>query len=314
MSTPQVALVTASAARGTDDDLEPLLDAIRRRGITVDAPCWDDDSVVWADFELAVLRSPWDYVPRYEEFLGWLDLVDATVRVLNPPDVVRWNTDKHYLGELGDRGVPVVPTSYVTPGGAVDVDALLAALAGREIVVKPTVSAGSKDTMRHSTVQSAGRHIDEFLARGRSVMVQPYLSAIDTFGETGLVYFDGELSHAFRKAPLLSLDAPPTAEFFAAEEISAREPSTAERAVADAAIGACGGADLLYGRVDLVAGPDREPLVLEVELAEPSYFVRHAPGSADRFAAAVERRLDGRRGTTRAARLPGRTRPRRGRR
>jgi glutathione synthase/RimK-type ligase-like ATP-grasp enzyme len=288
----QVALVTASAALGTDEDLEPLLDALVRRGITVDAPCWDDDTVVWEEYELAVLRSPWDYVPRYAEFLGWLDRVDRMVRVLNPPDVVRWSTDKRYVGELGDRGIPVVPTRYVTPDAAVDVDALLSGLVSSEIVVKPTVSAGSKDTMRHSTVDSARRHIDELLARGRPVMVQPYLSAIDTYGETGLVYFDGELSHAFRKAPLLALDAPPTAAFFAAEEISAREPSPAERAVADATIGACGGSDLLYGRVDLVPGPDGEPLVLEVELAEPSYFVKHAPGAADRFAQAVEGRLN----------------------
>ena len=122
-------------------------------------------------------------------------------------------------------------------------------------------------------------------------MVQPYLAAIDIYGETGLVYFDGELSHAFRKAPILALDAPPTDEFYAAEEISAREPSTAERAVGDATIAACGGADLLYGRVDLVPGSGGEPRVLEVELAEPSYFVKQAPGSADRFARAVERRL-----------------------
>jgi O-ureido-D-serine cyclo-ligase len=287
----QVALVTATAALGTDADLEPLLDALDRRDITADAPCWDDDTVTWDGYDLAVLRSPWDYVPRYPEFLRWLDRVDDMVRLLNPPSVVRWSTDKRYLGELGDRGIPVVPTSFVAPGGSGDVDALLAALAGGEIVVKPTISAGSKDTMRHSTVESARRQVDELLARGRPVMVQPYLEAIDTHGETGLVYFDGELSHAFRKAPLLALDAPPTDKFFAAEEISAREPSPSERGVADATIAACGGTELLYGRVDLVPGADGEPRVLEVELAEPSYFVAHAPGSADRFASAVARRL-----------------------
>jgi O-ureido-D-serine cyclo-ligase len=287
----QVALVTASAALGADADLEPLVDALDRRGITADAPCWDDDTVRWDGYELAVLRSPWDYVPRYAEFLDWLARVDDMVRVLNAPSVVRWSTDKQYLGALGGRGIPVVPTTFVAPGTAAGVDALLAGLVDGEIVVKPTISAGSKDTMRHSTVESARRHVDELLARGRPVMVQPYLEAIDTHGETGLVYFDGELSHAFRKAPLLALDAPPTDKFFAAEEISAREPSPSERGVADATIAACGGTELLYGRVDLVPGADGEPRVLEVELAEPSYFVAHAPGSADRFASAVARRL-----------------------
>ena len=286
-----VALVTATAALGTDDDLEPLLDALTARGIAVAAPCWDDLAVEWDTFELVGLRSPWDYVPRYSEFLDWLDRVAAVVSVLNPPAVVRWSTDKRYLGELGDRGILVVPTQFVAPDTVGDLDAVLAQVADGEIVVKPTISAGSKDTMRHSSVDSARRHVQALLDRGRPVMVQPYLAAIDIYGETGLVYFDGELSHAFRKAPILALDAPPTDAFYAAEEISAREPSTAERRVADATIAACGGPELLYGRIDLVPGPDGDPLVLEVELAEPSYFVKQAPGSADRFARAVERRL-----------------------
>jgi O-ureido-D-serine cyclo-ligase len=292
----RVALVTAAAALGADEDLEPLLQALGEQGIAATSPCWDDDAVDWETFDLAVLRSPWDYVPRYPEFLTWLDRVERTVSVLNPPDVVRWSTDKRYLGDLDARGVPIVPTQFVSSQTDDELDAVLARAAGGEIadgeiVVKPTISAGSKDTMRHSSLASARRHVGELLERGRAVMVQPYLAAIDVYGETGLVYFDGELSHAFRKAPLLVLDALPTDEFFAAEQIEAREPSPAERSVADATIAACGGAALLYGRIDLVPGPDGAPRVLEVELAEPSYFVAHAPGSADRFAAAVASRL-----------------------
>ena len=183
--------------------------------------------------------------------------------------------------------VPVVPTEFFEPGGAPP------ALADRrgELVVKPVVSAGSKDTARHSDPQAAERHALDLLAANRAVMVQPYLAGIDNSGETGLVYFDGVWSHAFRKAPILTLDAPPTAEFFEPEEITAREPTAAERRVADATITSCGGADLLYGRVDLVPGPDGGPVVLEVELAEPSFFVAQAPESADRFAAAAARRL-----------------------
>jgi glutathione synthase/RimK-type ligase-like ATP-grasp enzyme len=282
----RVALVTARAVVGTDADLEPLLDALARIDVDVDAPSWDDPSVDWGAYDLAVLRSPWDYVPRYAEFLAWLDATERAVRVLNPGDVVRWSTNKRYLADLQSRGLPVVPTEFFAPGDT----PRLAARAG-ELVVKPVVSAGSKDTMRHSDAAAAERHAATLLARGREVMVQPYLGAIDRNGETGLVYFDGELSHAFRKAPILALDAPPTDEFFAPEEISARDPSPEERAVADAAIAACGGAGLLYGRVDLVPGPDGRPVILELELAEPSYFVACGSGSPDRFAAAVVRRL-----------------------
>ena len=283
---PRVALVTATAALGTDVDLEPLLDALGRAGIEADAPCWDDRDVAWAGYDLAVLRSPWDYVERYEEFLGWIEATEHHVRVLNRSSVVRWNTDKHYLADLAQRGLPVVPTEFFRPGEA------RPRLAGRtgDLVVKPVISAGSRDTMWHSDPGAAETHAGELLAAGRAVMVQPFLDGITTYGETGLVYFDGVFSHAFRKAPILALDAPPTDEFFAHEEITPRVPTDAERQLADATIASCD-ADLLYGRVDLVPGPDGQPLVMELELAEPSYFVGHAPGSADRFATAVAERL-----------------------
>lgn len=287
----RVALVTATAALGTDEDLQPLLDAVERQGITASAPCWDDPNVEWDAFDLAVLRSTWDYVPRYDEFLRWLDATEQRVRVLNPSTVIRWSTNKRYLADLAERGVPVVPTQFFEPGDF-EPDDPPPNLSGRdgEMVVKPIISAGSKDTARHSDARAAERHVLELLAAGRGVMAQPYQHGIDTYGETGLVYFDGELSHAFRKAPILALDAPPTAEFFAPEEITAREPTPEERRIADTAIAACD-PDLLYGRVDLVPGPDGQPLVLELELAEPSFFLAYAPGSADRFAAAVARRL-----------------------
>ena len=283
----RIALVTATAALGTDEDLEPLLDALARRGIDAEAPCWDDAEVEWEAFDLAVLRSTWDYVPRYDEFLRWLDATEARVQVLNPATVVRWSTNKRYLADLGGRGVPVVPTEFFEPGAA---PPQLSTHEG-ELVVKPVVSAGSKDTARHSDMRVAEQHVADLLGANRAVMVQPYLHGIDTHGETGLVYFDGKLSHAFRKAPILALDAPPTVEFFAPEEITAREATDDERRVADATIAGCGGADLLYGRVDLVPGPDGRPVVLEVELAEPSFFLGQAPGSADRFAVAAEQRL-----------------------
>jgi O-ureido-D-serine cyclo-ligase len=283
----RVALVTAKAALGTDDDLDPLLDALAGRGLESASPRWDDEAVVWDAYDLIVLRSPWDYVPRYGEFLRWLDATAARAPVLNDPGVVRWNTDKHYLADLADQGLPVVPTEFFEPGGTPpDL-----ADQGGDLVVKPVISAGSKDTARHSDLRAAELHVRALLDRHRAVMVQPFLPGIETHGETGLVYFDGSFSHGFRKGPILERDAPPTDEFFAPEEITARAPTGEERRVADATIAACGGSDLLYGRVDLVPDADGRPRILEVELAEPSYFVACAPASADRFAAAVERRV-----------------------
>jgi len=275
--------VSARAARGTDRDEAPLVDAVQRAGMAVEVPCWDDPDVAWDGFDLAVLRSPWDYVSRHGEFLAWLEATERAVRVCNPSPVVRWSTDKRYLADLARRGLPVVPTDFIEPGDAFT-------LGGADLVVKPVVSAGSKDTARHSDASQAEAHASALLAQGRAVMVQPYLRGIDADGETGLVYFDGAFSHGFRKGPILELDAPATDQLFAPEVISAREPTPAQRAVADAAL-AASPPDLLYARVDLVPGPDGEPVVIELELAEPSYFVEVDPPAADRFAAAVRRRV-----------------------
>ncbi len=283
---PDVALVTARIAEPTDADLAPLLDALGAHDVDATAECWDDPDVDWASFRLAVLRSPWDYVPRYDEFLAWLDHTAAATSVLNPPSVVRWSSDKHYLADLAAFRVPVVPTWFGEPGEKLpNVDDIVG-----DIVVKPVVSAGSKDTIRHTTVDAAMRHATSLVDAGRSVMLQPYLEAVDTLGETGLVYFDGAFSHAFRKGPILHADAPATDEFFAPEEIAPRIPSDDERRVADAAI-AASPPDLLYARVDLVTDTDGMPRVLELELAEPSFFVATAPESAERFATCVSGRL-----------------------
>lgn len=286
-----MALVTARVAAATDADLPPLLHALARAGLAPEAACWDDAAVDWSRYRLAVLRSPWDYVPRYAEFLDWLARVEQVTTVLNPPDVVRWSTDKRYLRDLGAQGVPVVPTAFHEPGDAPpDAAHLLDDASAADLVVKPVVSAGSKDTVRHSSRAAALDHVHELLAAGRAVMVQPYQEAVDGYGETGLVYFGGIFSHAFRKGPILGRDAAPTDEFFAPEEIARREASAAERAVADAALAAAP-PDLLYARVDLVLGSDGAPVVLELELAEPSYFVAVAPESARRFADCVAARL-----------------------
>jgi O-ureido-D-serine cyclo-ligase len=286
-----VALVTARVAAATDVDLPPLLEALAGAGLRPEAACWDDPDVDWSRFHLAVLRSPWDYVPRYAEFLEWLARIEQVTTVLNPPDVVRWSTDKRYLRDLAAHGVPVVPTTFHEPDDPPpDLDALVTPAGAGDLVVKPVVSAGSKDTMRHSSRASAREHVHALLAKGRAVMVQPYLAAIDDAGETGLVYFDGVFSHGFRKGPILARDAAPTEAFFADEVITRREPSDAERAVAGAAL-AASPPDLLYARVDLVPDSDGAPVVLELELAEPSYFVSVAPESAARFAACVAARL-----------------------
>jgi O-ureido-D-serine cyclo-ligase len=101
---PKIALVTARAARDLDDDLPPLQSALQQAGTDLAVVDWDDANADWSQYDLALLRSTWDYTERVEEFLDWTQRVSAQTRLLNPLGVVRWNTDKHYLHDLARAG------------------------------------------------------------------------------------------------------------------------------------------------------------------------------------------------------------------
>lgn len=290
----RIALVTAKAARDLDDDLPPLLDALRERGHEVTVAEWDDADVRWNDVEIALLRSTWDYSQRLPEFIEWASRTSALTRLCNPLPVIRWNTDKHYLHDLEKAGVAIVPSAFIEPGenATTFIDAFLARYSNEEFVVKPAVGAGSRDTQRYSRAQreDAVTHAERLLDAKRSVLLQPYLDRVDEYGETALIFFDGRFSHAIRKGPLLKKNEGPTRALFATEHISAREPTTAERALADKVLSSLPFAEtLLYARVDVIQNSDGHPLVLELELTEPSLFFAHAAGSAGRFADAIGR-------------------------
>jgi hypothetical protein len=296
---PRVALVTAIAAIARDHDIPLLLPACARAGLNAEVRAWDDATVSWNRYDAVVLRSPWDYTERLLEFLRWCDRVDRATRLLNPLPVLRWNTDKHYLADLQAEGIPVVPTRFVEPDTE-PLPALQAFLAefpaAAEIVIKPAVSAGSRNTQRYRREQefAAANHIGRLLDAGRSAMLQPYLDAVDTRGETALVYFDGELSHAIRKAALLAPNEAGADHAQIPDAITAREPDADELRLGSeilATLRARAGGALAYARVDLIRDATGQPRLLELELTEPSLFLPHAAGAADRLAAVLAGRL-----------------------
>jgi len=290
---PRIALVTTAAARDLDDDLLPLAAALRARDADVSIVDWDDPTIDWSGFDIALLRSPWDYTQRAAEFLTWAEHAAALTRLLNPLDVVRWNVDKHYLGELAARGVAIVPSRFVEPheDAQLGIDAFLAMHADAgEFVVKPAIGAGSRDAQRHARAArgDAVAHVRRLLDANRSVLLQPYLDRVDEYGEIALIYFDGQFSHAIRKGALLQRGADSTSALFAPEQIMARTPDAAEQDLARRALAALPFAQpLLYARVDLIRDDAGTPRLLELELTEPSLFFAQATGSAERFAHAL---------------------------
>lgn len=277
----RIGLATCAQYADLDVDDRLLLEPLARLGVTAEPAVWNDPAVDWARLDAVVLRSTWDYPERLDAFLAW---VNAVPHLLNAPPIVRWNVDKHYLLEMAGAGIPIVPTRIAEPGQSP---------AGRgwapdwpEVVVKPTVSAGSRDTARFANDDTRlAALVGRIHAAGRAVMLQPYQPAVDTEGETSLIFIDGAFSHAIRKGPLLPPDGSVTAALFAPEEITARvatpEEQSLGRRVLEQVVARFGVP--LYARVDLLPGP----LLIEVELVEPSLFLEHAPGAAERFARAI---------------------------
>ncbi len=284
--TPRVALATCSYFPDGDvEDEGGLPAAIGGEAVFA---IWDDPAVDWSTFDLVVVRSTWDYQGRRDEFLAWAEAIGD--RLVNPPHVIAWNTDKRYLREVAEAGLPVVETALVAPG-----EAFAAPAGGVEYVVKPTISAGSRDTARFTPGEEAraAALVEAIHGSGRTAMVQPYVASVDARGETALLFFDGAFSHAIHKGPLLKPGADPTSEVFAPETIEPREPSEAELAVAGRILewAAERFGTLTYARVDLVEDADGAPMLLELELTEPSLFFMDDPGRLSEFAAAIRRRL-----------------------
>ncbi|RZU25065.1 RimK family alpha-L-glutamate ligase [Streptomyces sp. BK239] len=286
---PRIALVTYDPGPepSKDLDLPVLRRALEDAGARADAVCWDDAGVDWASYDLAVIRSTWDYSWRAAEFTAWAERCAKATRLANPVEVVRWNADKRYLGDLADAGVPVVPTRYVAPGTP---DPSTALPTDHEYVIKPTSGAGARYAARYTPDrhETAVRHLARMHEEGLTAMIQPYMASIDTGGERALQFFAGRLLHASRKRAVLAPGIAFDADKVAHPGLEPWTPTASELAVARQALSAVPGApDLLYARVDLVQGADGEPRVMELELVEPNLFLHLHPTSTPKVATAI---------------------------
>ncbi|GAA3772152.1 ATP-grasp domain-containing protein [Streptomyces chiangmaiensis] len=271
-SAARVALVTCRPRPeiSVDRDLPGLVAESRAAGAVADAVHWDDPDVDWAEYDLALIRSTWDYSWRAAEFMAWAERCAKLTRLANPVEVVRWNTDKRYLGDLAAAGVPVVPTRYIASGEPVDLPG------DHEYVVKPTSGAGARFAARYTPAEraTAERQLARMHSEGFTAMVQPYVKGIDVTGERALQFFGGRFLHASRKGAVLAPGTPYDEKKVAHPRLEAWTPTPDELAVAERALAAVPGSpELLYARVDLVDGADGGPCVMELELVEPNLFL-----------------------------------------
>jgi len=271
----RLAIATCETKPVPDNDAKRLIPALAERGTETELVAWTDPDADWSAYDLIWISSTWDYHERLDEFLAWLRRAAEETPVQNPPALIEWNVDKRYLRALAEAGVPVIPTVWVEDEGGPAVREA-AAHGWTELVVKPAVDLGAARLERTSAVglRAAVERVE------RPALVQPYLESLASEGELSLVYLAGELSHAVRKSPA-------EGDFRVQEQYGGRYESAEApgeaieigarvmEAVGDhvAAARGDGGRAPLYGRVDIVTGPDGERWVIELELIEPSLFL-----------------------------------------
>ncbi|MFT3728548.1 MAG: transporter [Terricaulis sp.] len=243
----------------------------RARGIEFEVAYWDDASLPSRGFDLALIRSTWDYHKRPQQFLETLAAHEqAGLQVFNTSEIVRWNFRKTYLKELGPSAIETVWVDKVEPHAVAQAFDTLDAT---EIVVKPQVGAGSVDTVR--LTRNAWSEASLIDAPRGAAMIQPYLPAIETEGERSLFWFGGKFSHAIRKVPA---EGDWRANITGARFVAEAAPRDAMEAAESARVRAP--KDLLYVRIDLVLGDDGHWRVIEIEAIEPYLFLDFAPEGA----------------------------------
>ncbi|MBR59289.1 MAG: hypothetical protein CMH54_14895 [Myxococcales bacterium] len=292
----RIALITCSDLPGWEIDDQPLHVALRGRDVEIVEPIWDDPTVDWSSFDAGLIRTTWDYTGKYKAFVSWAESASTQTRLYNPAHVIRWNTHKGYLRELEEKGVRIAPTLWFSKGQSVDIEQSMAAKGWTRGFLKPMVGATAQGTLRfHCDTEgltAAQQHLDRTLETA-DFMLQPYLTSVETTGELTALFFDGELSHTVQKIPVKgdyrvqddfgAWDGPVT---FSAEQVACARNAvkTAEEIL---------GLEepLLYARVDFLVDDAGRLCLNELELVEPSLFLRHDAKAGERLADALLRRL-----------------------
>lgn len=260
-------------------------------GWRVDEVPWRQTATPWSTFDAVIVRSTWDWFDAPEDFLATLTAIDTATRLANPLELMRWNIAKDYLSTLERRGVPIVPTCWLERWGDGAAAEARARLDCDELVVKPVVGANGEDTFRLGPEPDPAveRRLEERLGE-RRCMIQPFRRAVLTEGEYSLFCFaegrggEGRPSHAILKRPS-------GGEFRSQEERGAEILAvTPEPALAAAAARALAAVtpEPLYTRADFLRAPDGGFELMELELIEPSLYLRTDPGAPERLARAID--------------------------
>jgi glutathione synthase/RimK-type ligase-like ATP-grasp enzyme len=277
---------------GNDDPIDPdpdldipfAIKAAEELEIDLVFANWNDKSIAWESFDAAVIRSAWDYVPVRDEFLQFAKNVETKTKLFNSYDVMRWNTDKKYLSNLENKGVPIIPTKFAS-----NIDEAMPAISwafgiAEAIAIKPTVGAGARLAGKATTEAEAIEFVKRILEAKRTAIIQPYISSVDDEGEKAIIVINGEISHVAKKVPALTKGGH-------GDAAGQLEITNEIRDIVKNISNAVNEWDnLLFARVDVVRMGEKLVL-MELELTEPWLFMQFRPEAGVNLFKALKQRI-----------------------
>lgn len=283
-----VAIVTCATRDDSGTADARLMDACAKVGLLASPMIWNDPAVEWQRFDACLVRTPWDWVENPLGFSQWIDVRGQDSFLLNPPETLQWGYEKTYLLALAAAGLPIIPTLLMDSPDTARVLAWARRQGWERLAIKPSLSAGSIGV---SIVPATERDVAASLNRPwpsmGALLVQPYQAAIETAGETSLIFIDGQYSHCVRKQPK-SGDFRVQPQYGA--RLSACAPLPEQQALAQAVMDLVPG-NWILGRVDMVQDEKDSWRIIECEVVEPDLYFGHDDQAADRLALALKQRL-----------------------
>ncbi|CAF1148273.1 unnamed protein product [Rotaria sp. Silwood1] len=180
-----------------------LVQYLQEKDIDIKIEIWTDPDVNWKTYDLIILKSTWDYHYKIDQFYTWLTMLRCqNIRILNPYDIIKWNSDKHYLQHIADAGLNIIPTFWLKKNEKLDLIKYFKVLSTEKLVIKPSISASAVNTFVYNQddIIQAIPKIDRLLQE-QDFIIQPFMKEIQTMGEWSFIFFNGEFSHSVLKIP-----------------------------------------------------------------------------------------------------------------
>ncbi len=274
------------STEGWEIDADLTFEPMQALGWSIDMVPWRSTGVDWNQYDAVYICTPWDYPDDPGKFLALMEVIDGSSAILvNDISLVRWTMQKTYLRDLESRGAAIVPSLWYDEFDSEVLPGLFDAHDTDRIVIKPVVSTNAQSTfLLHRDVPSSILSALETAFAARPFVVQPFVEKVQDEGEYSLFFFSNEFSHAILKTPK-------NQDFRVQEEHGARiESVVPESALFDTAASVLGLVEPMpvYARCDFIRGPDGQFLLMELEVIEPSLYLRMESGAARRFAKAFD--------------------------